>query len=242
MSEEEFSFEDFGKGLMIRKFSAVIPCNSVYMIDIGCERAGYGLCEFLSIFAVLEFFHHHKGGFSFDHGNNSPLVIFPYNRIYFPIPESFPSIDNLRSLVDADTVFNGYFLVDRTFTTLELVSGMLVKCSALSLVLPNDFIDGFMADEGFVFEFSACLLFAVETDPALSVLSQACNFRGFFNALLPQTSHILSIFKRILAFGIGIAFEIPAYHRFVLTDGFGYLFLAATLPVHGRNSVPLFWD
>jgi len=46
----------------------------------------------------------------------------------------------------------------------------------------------------------------------------------------------------LFVFGIGIAFEFPAYHRFVLIDGFGYLFLAATLPVHGRKGVPLFWD
>ena len=121
MSKEEFSFENFGKGLMVCKFSAVIPCNSVYMIDVGSEQAGYRLYQFLSIFVVLEFLHRHKGGFSFDHCNNNALVVFPYNRIYLPISESLFGIDNLRSLVDADTVFNGYFLSDRTFTTLELV-------------------------------------------------------------------------------------------------------------------------
>jgi len=63
-----------------------------------------------TLVSFLAFFHHHKSSFSFYPCNNSPLVVFTHNGIYFPIAKSGVGIYYFRVLVNGNSVFNGYFL------------------------------------------------------------------------------------------------------------------------------------
>jgi len=241
--EEDWRVEGLGDQLVPCELAAVVCGDGQDMPLERLEEPDDGLGDNISVLSVREAFHEQEARLALGNGKDEVLAVL--YEIHLKVPELFPVLYSFRPLVYGHPVGD----VPRAsphipLTVLEPVPTVLVDCSAIALVVPNEMVNPFHGDHSDVVCVTVSLDLLWRPLGLLNFLDDErphvrIKLARLVGTLLRVVGEHLRHPGRIVPAGASVPLQLLADSRLRHPYGSCYLRLCLFVFPHSINCVPL---